>query len=290
MSTEATDSAPDHNRQIKAAVVNDYSSFGRCSLAVTAPILAAMKVQCCPVPTAIFTNHTGFARFTKKDLTDALDSYIADWLATGLRFNAVATGFLASVRQVDFVKRFAEAFASTPETLFLFDPVMGDYGRLYPSYPPQLAEAMREILPLADVLTPNLTEACILAKRPYTPEIVHDEAALEDLAAQLLATGRPRAIVISGIPRGEAEMLNFTLEKGKRPQTLVTARVGGDRSGTGDVFSSVILGKLLRGESFDQAVRDAAAFVLRAVRRSVEMQIPRTDGLAFEEVLSDLMA
>lgn len=281
--------SPDHNRQTKAALINDYSSFGRCSLAVAAPILAAMKVQCCPVPTAAFTNHTGFKHFSKHDLTDALENYISDWQATGLRFNAVATGFLASLRQVDFVRRFEAAFAPDEKTLVLFDPVMGDYGKLYPSYPPALAEAMRELLPHADVLTPNLTEACILAGRRYSPEIVRDESALAELAASLLASGRPRAVVISGIPRGDREMLNFILEKGSEPDILVTARVGGDRSGTGDVFSSVILGKLLRGAPFGQAVRDAAAFVLRAVRRTVEMGIPSTDGLAFEEVLDSLI-
>ena len=97
---------PDHNRQRKAAVINDFTSFGRCSLAVTIPILSAMKVQCCPVPTAFFTNHTGFESFAWTDNTDHLDDYIREWKRLGLRFDAIQTGFLGSREQVDFVKRF----------------------------------------------------------------------------------------------------------------------------------------------------------------------------------------
>ncbi|MBR1870412.1 MAG: bifunctional hydroxymethylpyrimidine kinase/phosphomethylpyrimidine kinase [Kiritimatiellae bacterium] len=276
---------PDHNRQRKAAAINDYSSFGRCSLAVASPILAAMRIQCCPVPTAVFTNHTGFPAFSCRDLTAQLERYIADWQAISLRFDAIATGFLASRGQVDFVKRFIAAF---PSPLVLVDPVMGDYGKLYPTYSPAVADAMHELLPLADVLTPNLTEACILASRPYSPSLARDENALASLAAELCAP-HARAVVISGIPRGEHEFINFIHERGKPPAILPVQRVGSDRSGTGDVFSSVILGCLMRGRELAEAVRTAAAFVLRAIRRSAEMGIPLTDGLAFEEVLGDLV-
>ena len=122
----------DHNRQKKAAVINDFTSFGRCSLAVTIPILSAMKVQCCPVPTAFFTNHPGFDSFDWTDNTPHLDGYISEWRKLGLRFDAIQTGFLGSREQVDFVHRFIAAFKA-PGTIVCVDPVMGDYGRLYPT-------------------------------------------------------------------------------------------------------------------------------------------------------------
>lgn len=274
----------DHNRQKKAAVINDFSSFGRCSLAVALPILSALKVQCCSVPTAIFTNHTGFRHFSWTDYTDHMDAYIRDWQSTGLRFDAIATGFLGSVRQIDFVKRFVEAFR-TPGTLVVVDPVMGDYGKLYATYDQALAESMRAFLDIADVLTPNLTEACVLAGRPYDPAIT-DEG-LAELCGMLTA-GRASRVVISGLTRG-TDLVNFVYERGGGRIVIAMPKLGGDRSGTGDVFSSVIVGDLVRGVPFADAVRHAADFVSKAVARTIEMGIPATDGLAIEEVLEGLM-
>ena len=281
----AKQSGQDHNRQKKAAVINDFTDFGRCSLAVAAPILSAMKVQCCAVPTAIFTNHTGFEHFSWRDCTDRLDDYIRDWRATGLRFDAIASGFLGSARQVKFVRRFIDAFR-TPKTLVVVDPVMGDYGKLYPTYDRNLAESMRELMSVADVLTPNLTEACVLANREYDPEI--GDEGLEGLCSALAAP-RSARIVVSGIRRGDT-IFNCVYKRGSRIEMIGTKAVGPDRSGTGDVFSAVIVGDLVRGTDFADAVRHAADFVRHAMERTVEMDLPVTDGLAVEEVLGDLAA
>ena len=274
---------PDHNRQLKAAVINDFSSFGRCSLAVTLPILSAMKVQCCAVPTAIFTNHTGFEHFSWRDCTDRLDDYIRDWRATDLSFNAIATGFLGSARQVEFVRRFTDAFR-TSSNIVVVDPVMGDYGRLYPTYDRSLAESMRSLVDVADVLTPNLTEACVLAGREYDPGIA-DEG-LADIASTL-ADGRANRVVISGLQRG-GSLVNYVYERGRRPSLVSTPKLGPDRSGTGDVFASVIVGDLVRGSEFTNAVRHATDFVARTVARTIQMGLPTTDGLAIEENLGEL--
>ena len=126
--------------QKKAAVINDFASFGRCSLAVAIPILAAMKVQCCAVPTAIFTNHTGYPSFSWTDYTAHMDDYIREWCRLGLTFDAVQTGFLGSTEQIDFIFRFLDAFRR-PDMIVVVDPVMGDYGRLYATYSAALAES-----------------------------------------------------------------------------------------------------------------------------------------------------
>lgn len=278
------DNVVNHNMQRKAAVINDFTSFGRCSLAVTIPILSAMKVQCCPVPTAFFTNHTGFASFAWTDNTPHLDSYIDEWLKLGLRFNAIQTGFLGSREQVDFVLRFLAAFR-TPETTVCVDPVMGDYGKLYPTYDQGLAESMRGFLDVADILTPNLTEACFLADEPYRTDFT--DAELGALCAKLDVRHAVR-IVISGIPRGET-LVNFIYESGREPTLCVEPRIGTDRSGTGDVFASVILADAVNGVDFAASVRKASRFTAAAVRRSVEMKIPEKDGLAIEEVLLSLL-
>lgn len=270
--------------QKKAAVVNDFSSFGRCSLAVTIPILSAMKVQCCPVPTAIFTNHTGYPSFSWTDYTDHMDDYIREWKKIGLRFDAVQTGFLGSKAQIDFVFRFLDAFRDEG-TIVAIDPVMGDYGRLYSTYSRELAESMRRFLAVADILTPNLTEACVLAGTEYDPGI--SDSGLEHLARSLSEPNGAK-VAITGLQRN-GDIVNFVYEHGKAPHLHAEPKIGEDRSGTGDVFSSVILGDAVNGVPFYESVVKAGSFVARAVRRSVEMDIPVRDGLAFEEILGDLI-
>ena len=274
----------DHNRQRKAAVVNDFTSFGRCSLAVAMPILSAMKVQCCPVPTAFFTSHTGFGSFSWTDNTAHLDDYIREWKALGLSFNAIQSGFLGSREQVDFVLRFVEAFKGDG-TVVCVDPVMGDYGRLYATYDNALATSMRDFLSCADILTPNLTEACILADVPYRTDFT--DAELEGICEALSARNGAKC-VISGIPRGEM-LVNFVYEQGRPPAICAERKIGADRSGTGDVFSAVILGDAVNGADFLSSVRKASAFTASAVRRTVEMGLPVKDGLAVEEVLGELI-
>ncbi|MGN0847145.1 MAG: pyridoxamine kinase [Kiritimatiellia bacterium] len=275
--------AVDHNRQRKVAVINDYTSFGRCSLGASVPVLAAMKVQCCPVPTAVFTNHTGFARFSFADMTDRMDAYIADWRETGLRFSAIASGYLASERQIDFVRRFVKAFGGDG-TRVVIDPVMGDYGKLYSGFKRSVAEGLRALLPIADYLTPNLTEACVLLGRDYNP--TPGDGELEEIAVSL-CTGRTRGVVVSGVPRA-GRLVNYVYTPAAGGVKIDVEKIGPDRSGTGDVFASVILGALVNGLSLEAAVRKAAGFVARAVRVAEEMEIPTTDGLPFEEVLSEL--
>ena len=279
----AKDSTADHNRQKKAVAINDFTSFGRCSLAVTIPILSAMRVQCCALPTAFFTNHTGFDSFAWVDNTSHLDSYIDEWRKLRLHFNAIQTGFLGSSEQVAFVHRFIEAFKSSG-TIICVDPVMGDYGQLYPTYDRNRAESMRSFLNVADILTPNLTEACFLANEPYRTDFTDGE--LYSLCGRLSERNGCK-VVISGIPRHD-QLVNFIYEQGRPSSLHAEPKIGGDRSGAGDVFASVILADAVNGVDFAESVRKASAFTAKAVQRTVELGLPPKDGLAIEEVLGEL--
>ena len=117
-----------HNNQKKIAVINDFSGFGRCSIAVSLPIISAMKIQCCPVPTSIFSNHTGFDSYFFEDYTDKMRPYIAEWRKLDLHFNGICTGFLGSEAQIGIVGDFLQEFGGEG-TIVLIDPVMGDYGK-----------------------------------------------------------------------------------------------------------------------------------------------------------------
>lgn len=272
------------NKQKKIAVINDYTGFGRCSLAVAMPIISQLRIQCCPVPTSIFSDHTGFESYFFDDYTDKMQAYIDEWAKLGLRFNGILTGFLGSAGQIETVRRFIEDFRDG-DTKVIIDPVMGDNGKPYPTYTADMCERMKELVCRADILTPNLTEACILTDTPYTPESFAASDYLA-LSRKLLDTGADK-IVISGISMGSF-IVNAVCERGSEPIFLRQKRIGHERSGTGDVFSAIIAAESVHGSDFVQSVRKASAFVKKCIRVTEEFDIPPTDGVCFEEILHEL--
>ncbi len=273
-----------HNRQKKVAAINDITGFGRCSLAVSIPIISKMKVQCCWVPTAVLSNHTGFSSYFLDDYTRHFEAYTAEWKKLGLSFQGILTGFLGSREQVEMVLQFLDRFADS-DTIITVDPVMGDYGKKYSSYTDEMCMEMKKLVRRADIITPNVTEACILTDTPY-----HDGhwklQELRELIKKLADMG-PDKIVITGIPQGEF-LANLSYQEGGKIKLTRQYKVGEQRNGTGDVFSSIIMADAVNGEDFDASVKKASRFVKRCIMKSIELEIPTTDGVAFEEVLDYL--
>ncbi|MCI8669110.1 MAG: pyridoxamine kinase [Lachnospiraceae bacterium] len=273
-----------HNNQKKIAVINDFSGFGRCSIVVSLPVISALKVQCCAVPTSIFSNHTGFPEFFFDDYTDKMEHYIENWKKLDLEFEGIATGFLGSKEQIDIVKRFIGDFR-TEKTIVIIDPVMGDYGKPYATYTKPMCEEMRQLVSYADILTPNLTEACILTDTEYRPD-AFKPGDIRKIAGKLREQG-PKKIVITGIIQGEY-IANYVLEEGITDKFLRTHKVGTERSGTGDIFSSIIAADAVNGVNFEKSVRKASNFIKKCILKSMELDIPKTDGVCFEELLTTL--
>ena len=161
-----------HNHQKKIALINDMTGFGRCSIAVALPVISMLRVQCCALPTAIFSNHTGFESFYYQDYTDHMQPSINEWKKLGLEFSGICTGFLGSARQIAIVSDFIRDF-KRPDNLVIIDPVMGDYGKPYPTYTKEMCDHMKDLVCYADILTPNMTEACILTDTPYEDKKWH---------------------------------------------------------------------------------------------------------------------
>ncbi|MBR5903423.1 MAG: pyridoxamine kinase [Clostridia bacterium] len=268
--------------QKRIAMINDFCGFGRCSITVALPIISALKVQCCPLPTSVFSNHTGFDSFYKADFTDHLDSFIDQWDRLQLSFDGILSGYLGSEKQIESVLRFADRFKTT-DTLMIVDPIMGDNGRLYASYSPALAKKMGMLAYGADILTPNLTEACILTDTPYKDNISRGE--LEEICRKLSALG-PKRIVISGIDRGE-ELENFVC-CGSSFDSLRVKKVGPGRPGTGDIFSSIIAADAVKGVDFAESVNHAAKFIAKVLAYTCEQDVPKPYGVCFEEFLTEL--
>lgn len=273
-----------HNNQKKIALINDVTGFGRCSAAVQLPIISQMRVQCCMLPTSILSNHTGFESFSFQDFTPYMEEHIAEWRKLGLRFNGICTGFLGSEKQISIVSSFIDEFNS-PNTVVMVDPVMGDEGRPYATYTPSMCQGMRNLVAKADIISPNLTEACILANKPYDAETTLTQAL--ELAQELTELG-PKRVIVSGVEQGD-EVTNACCEKGKSAFTVTTKRLGGQRSGTGDVFSAIIIADAVNGVPFEDSVHKASSFVKDCVERSIELDLPATDGLCFEEKLHTLI-
>lgn len=272
-----------HNKYKKIAVINDLSGFGRCSLAVSLPVISKLKVQCCPVPTAILSNHTGFSNWFFDDYTEKMPEYIDNWEKIGLKFSAVYSGFLGSEKQIEMVLDFIRRFR-TKETLVVVDPVMGDYGKTYSTYTPQMCSEMKKLVECADILTPNITEACILTGTPYKEQWHKEEIRM---ITQKLLTQGPNKVVITGIVQ-RSYIANYVCTKEGEEHFLRTLRVGMQRSGTGDLFTSIIAADAVNGVNFTQSVKKASNFVKKCILRSIELDIPLTDGVAFEDVLDEL--
>lgn len=273
--------ASQHNHQNKIAVINDLSGFGRCSLAVAMPIISAMKVQCCPVPTSIFSNHTGFPSFFFDDFTDRLTPYMEEWKKLQLTFSGICTGFLGSREQIQICLQFFKEFASE-DTIIIIDPVMGDYGKTYATYTKEMCDEMKKLVEHATIVTPNLTEACILTDTPYH-EQKWTQKEIAELALKLGNMG-PQKVVITGIPQGDF-ISNYSYEKGNEGHFQRTQKVGTQRSGTGDIFASIIAADAVNGVEFEVSVKKASKFIKKCIMKSLEMEIPVTDGVCFEEVL-----
>ena len=273
-----------HNHQNKIAVINDMTGFGRCSLAASIPIISRLGVQCCSLPTAILSNHTGFPSYFMDDYTRHFQAYADEWKKLDLRFQGILTGFLGSEEQFRMVEQFLEEF-TTPGTVVCVDPVMGDYGKTYGSYTEQMCQAMRRLVRHAHIITPNLTEACILTGTPYH-EGHWSQTQLTDLLLALREMG-PEKIVITGINQGQF-VANLCSVEDADPIIIRQHHIGQQRSGVGDVFSSIIIADAVNGIEFTRSVRRASAFVKKCIKRSVELDIPTTDGLCFEELLGKL--
>jgi len=270
----------------QVAVLQDISGLGRCSLGAALPVLSAMGVHCCPVPTAVYTNQTGYPRFASLDCEPLLKDFTALWQEHGVTLDGIYTGFLASVAQLEAAQGFIDAFRAG-KCLLLVDPVLGDDGRLYPGFNAAFCEAMRAFAARADVTTPNVTEACLLTDTPYEVFMGLDEQAQRRLLRRMCEALPPNRVVITGWRRGGA-VCNAAWDNGTFT-VYESPAVGGAWSGTGDLFAAALCGGLVRGYSLDWSVRRAMRFLAPALRDAAGMDLPGVGGVPFETHLRELL-
>ena len=265
------------------AVINDLTGFGRCALNVSVPVMSALGVRVLSVPTAVLSNHTAFDEYYFHDLTESLEDYLDGFGKLALSFDGIYTGFLGSERQVDIISRFIDR-AKGENTLLFVDPVMGDDGKLYSTYTDELVEKMKCLAARADIITPNLTEACLLADENYESFINADDKELISLAKKLVTHGA-KSCIITGIYR-HGRVFNVVYD-GVLNESFVTSSryIARQFCGTGDLFASLLVGYLLRGTSLRRAIKKTSRFICRAVKFSERIGVSPTDGVAFEPIL-----
>lgn len=283
----------------RLAMINDIAGFGRCSTTVSLPVISVMKVQVCPVPTSVLSNHLGFPLCHFDDYTSHMRDYIKVWNELGLTFDGLYCGFLGNEEQIDIVREFVEMFLPP---LFLLDPVMGDHGRAYSSITETHIQKMKELLPLADIITPNITEACLLTGTPWKDgewtmqelsglcERLADICQQESVTSGEASTGTTAngaSIVITGIRQGDS-LVNFLWDDGVYT-TVSTPIAGASRPGTGDIFASILAADAVRGETLLSSVQKAANFVGLCITGSEKAGTPVQEGVVFEKYLAALL-
>ena len=282
----------------RLAMINDIAGFGRCSTTVSLPVISVMKVQVCPVPTSVLSNHLGFPLCHFDDYTSHMRDYIKVWNELGLTFDGLYCGFLGNEEQIDIVRGFVEMFRPP---LFLLDPVMGDHGRAYSSITETHVQKMKELLPLADIITPNITEACLLTGTPWKDgewtmqelsglcERLADICQQESVSSGEASVGTvsSASIVITGIRQGDS-LVNFLWDDGVYT-TVSTPIAGASRPGTGDIFASILAADAVRGETLLTSVQKAANFVGLCIAGSEKAGTPVQEGVVFEKYLAALL-
>lgn len=272
----------------RVLAVHDLCSFGRCSLTAAIPVISAMGMQVCPLPTAFFSNNLTYGEFTFHDFTDKMTGFMDRWEKLGFRYDAVYSGFLASVEQIEVVRDAARRFASREESLVVVDPAMGDDGKLYPVFGPEYVEAMRTLVKEATLITPNFTEACFLLGESCGTAVPSSEA-LRAMTEKLAALGA-KQVVITSVPVGENEIkvVSFDSVAGEYAERT-TPRIPFTTCGTGDLFTSVVTGALLRGETLAAASALAMRFVSRVMEFTLASGSDPREGVIVEPCLKELL-
>lgn len=292
----------------KVAVLNDLAGFGRCSLTAAISVLSAMGVQPCPLPTAVLSAQTGFESYFFQDLTEQMGMITEEWKKSGAQFDGIVTGFMSDHRQIGEVNRFLDLFHKEGAFL-LVDPVLGDNGKRFSIFDGLFQEEMKQLVKRADVVTPNVTELCLLTDYDYEKiqnisETGDREALFSEVskaAGRLLESGVSE-VVVTGVLFEEqtdgaekSKAGKETAVRRKKVANLMVTRekttagissfIGASYSGTGDIFASVIAGGKARGDRTEDSVRLAGEMIEKAVRESAVLGISGKEGAEYEKYL-----
>ena len=273
----------------RLAAIHDLSGFGRASLTVVIPVLSTMGIQVCPLPTAVLSTHGKFKGFHFVDLTNHLEKITEHWKCLNVQFDSIYSGYLGSSGQVQIVIDFIKQFSQVNQ-LVVVDPVLGDNGTLYSSLKKDMISGMCRLVKQADVITPNLTEACLLLDREYKSH--YELTEIKDYIHGLAEMG-PKIVIVTSVPENSLERKTSVIAYNKKNNRFwkVTCHfLPANYPGTGDAFASVVTGSLLQGDSLPVALDRAVQFTSLGVRATFGYDYNPNEGILIEKVLKTLDA
>jgi pyridoxine kinase len=271
----------------RVLTVQDISCIGKCSLTIALPVISALGSETVILPTALLSSHTVFSGFTFKDLSDQIGPITQHWLNEGITFDAIYTGYLGTAEQIDQMKEIFRAFRGE-DTFIFVDPVMADFGKLYTNFDMDYVSKNKELCAEADIIVPNITEGALMTGMEYREE--HTEAYIQEMLAKLSELGAP-VTVLTGVSfeKGMTGIMGYD-RRTDEYFLYQTEKVDAQFHGTGDLFSSVCVGEMLRGKTWQEAMRIAADHTKHTI--DVTMKDPDRPwyGVDFEATLPDLIS
>lgn len=274
------------NQVKRVAAIHDLSGFGRSSLSVIIPIISTMGIQVCPLPTAVLSSHTEFDDYTFVDLTDTMEAYMNHWKKENIKFDAIYSGFLGSSKQIGIISDFIDNF-NDKDCLVVVDPVMADNGELYNTMDETMVDKMRNLISKADIITPNFTEAAFLLSEKYDKNISEETV---KVWLKRLAEMGAKTVIITSVPEPSGKNTSvIAYDSLENKYWKVSCQyIPAHFPGTGDAFTSVIVGSLLKGDSLPMALDRGVQFITACIRASYGFNYPRREGVLLEKVLNNL--
>ncbi len=271
----------------RIVTIQDISCLGKCSITVALPIISAMGVETVILPTAVLSTHTQFPGFTCADLENQIEPISKHWKSINANFDAIYTGYLASASQIELVKNFFNNFGKE-DTLRFVDPAMADNGKLYAGFDNEFPKAMASLCGVADIIVPNLTEACLMTGTDYRTD--YDEVYIKKLLLKLAELGTRKAVVLTGVTTeiGKTGVYGYNVETNEF-FNFSHKKEENSFHGTGDVFASVTLGALENGNSLEKSLKIAARFTVDSIIETVKNDKDKTYGVDFEPVIPKLI-
>ena len=287
----------------RVLTVQDISCVGKCSLTAAIPVISAMGIEVCPLPTAILSNHTAFSSFSFLDLTDKIPEILNEWKKQGFHFDAIYTGYLGSIKQIDLVHKILDEFAQN-DTLVVIDPCMADNGKLYTGFSQDFVKQMAKLCGRANVILPNMTEACFLLNQDYDI-FTHTNESITKLMEKLLSLGANH-VVLKGVDFSSDKIgvAYYSQKNNNDSRNLIGKsiiensiddmkiyfhhRYDENFHGTGDLFASVVTGALVLKKELKEAVEIACDFIQESIECTLSNPNYNWYGVEFESALKNL--
>ena len=267
--------------------IQDISCVGKCSLTVALPIISAFGVETCVLPTAVLSTHTAFSGFSFRDLTSDLKPIVKHWIDQKMSFDAIYTGYLGSLEQIELCKEIFTDFKKE-NNFIVVDPVMGDNGQLYKGFTQEFADNMAKLCGQADIIVPNLTEASFMLHTPYV-EKGYDEKYIQNLLIKLTDFGCKTAI-LTGVSFDENQLGIYGYDSiSKKFFSYFSEQVPQKFHGTGDVFASTLCGALIIGKSLKDSAKLTVDYTVQCIKETIKNKKHNWYGVDFETCLPYLI-